>query len=90
MFGAGISVLGLPPTHQASWASYLFLDPRFLKTSRERRVGVVVLLMHWMDFLSASTQETLHSHGGHEVTRPRVPAGDIVGVRTPDRQIEPN
>lgn len=51
VFRAGISVLSLPPTHQASWASYLFLDPCFLKTNRERRVGVVVLLMHRMDFL---------------------------------------
>lgn len=75
MFGAGISVLGLPPTHQASWASYLFLDPRFLKTSRDRRVGVVVLLMHRMDFLLQPRRPDIpmgvmksHAHGSQQVT----------------------
>ena len=90
MFRAGIPVLSLPPTHQATWASYLSLDPHFLKTSREREGGRCGGPPDALDGLSALTQETWHSHGGHEVTRPRLPAGDIVAVRTPDRQIEPN
>lgn len=75
MFRAGIPVLGLPPTHQATWVSYLSLDPHFLKTSREREGGVVVLLMHWMDFLFQPRRPGIpmgvmksHAHRSQQVT----------------------
>lgn len=73
VFRAQISVQGLSPMHQVTWASYFSLNSCFLETCRERVKGLThhILHVHFTDFLLCDARDLTFTQWGYELECPR-------------------